>query len=549
MIEAFESSVVRAAEAPLLARGEPLMARAAFGLAAAAVRELRAHPRTTSVPGRRRTGTQTLNQARAVLLVGSGNNGGDTLFAGANLATRGLHVVAVLAGDRVHDDALAALRTAGGTIVSCAPGGEPEAGERAAAAPVTIAEAVDLVLGADLVLDGLLGIGGHGGLRGPAQDLVRAAQTALTGAPLGGRPVVVAVDVPSGIGVDDGTAGDAVLAADLTVTFGVVKPGLLLPPAAARAGRIEVVDLDLGLGTRPGPHSTVRRLTGADLVRRQVIAAPDLAAHKYTRGVLGVVAGTPRFPGAAVLTASGAVHAGVGMVRYLGARDVTAAVLLARPEVVPAAGRVQAWALGPGVAAAPAVTDDACRAQHGRIRHALAQVTGVLVADVAGDAVPAVVDAGAITLLPVDCPPWVVITPHAGELAELLRSRGESVERADVEAHPLAWARRAREHTGATVLLKGATTVVVGPGVTYAQADGPSWLATAGAGDVLTGLIGALLAVHSEAAVRDPAMPALLAASAALLHGRAAHRANPGGPVAALDVAQALPATIADLLA
>ena len=555
MIEAFESSDVRAAEAPLLAQGEPLMARAAFALAAAAVRELRAHPRTVPVPGRGRTGRQRLSQTRVVLLVGPGNNGGDTLFAGANLARRGVHVHAVLAADRVHDGALAALRAAGGTVVSCAPGAQINAsattGPAAVTAPITAGEAADLVLSADLVLDGLLGIGGHGGLRGPARDLVGAAETALTGLPPGQRPVVIAVDVPSGIGVDDGTIGDAVLTADLTVTFGAAKPGLLLPPASARAGRIEIVDVGLGLGggLGPGPRSTVRRLTGADLVRRLVVAAPPSGAHKYTRGVLGVVAGTQQFPGAAVLTVSAAVRAGVGMVRYLGAREVAAAVLAARPEAVPAAGRVQAWALGPGVPAAPVVTDDVCRAQQGRIRHALAQVTGVLVADVAGDAVPAVVDAGAIALLPVDCPPWVVITPHAGELAELLRSRGESVERADVEAHPLAWARRAREHTGATVLLKGATTVVVGPGVTYAQADGPSWLATAGAGDVLTGLLGALLAAHSDAAVRDPGMPALLAASAALLHGRAAHRANPGGPVAALDVAQALPATIADLLA
>lgn len=561
MIEAFESSDVRAAEAPLLARGEPLMSRAAFALAVAAVRELRAHPRTPPAAGRGRTGRPGLSRDRAVLLVGPGNNGGDTLFAGAHLAARGVHVYAVLTGARVHDAGLDALRAAGGTILRCgletpssppasSPAGEPvdqpdSPLADADADPVTVAAATDLTLSADVVLDGLLGIGGRGGLRGAARDLVHAVESALAGRPLGGRPVVIAVDVPSGIGVDDGTVGDAVLTADLTVTFGAVKPGLLLPPASASAGRIEVVDLELGLGQR----STVRRLTGADLVRRRVLAPPPTVAHKYTRGVLGVVAGTQQFPGAAVLAVSGAVRAGVGMVRFLGGREVTAAVIHARPEVVPGGGRVQAWALGPGVSAAPPVTDDDCRAQQSRIRQALAQVTGVLGAEAAGGAVPAVVDAGAIALLPASCPAWVVITPHAGELAELLRSRGESVERPDVEAAPLAWARRARDLTGATVLLKGATTIVVGPGVAYAQADGPSWLATAGAGDVLTGLLGALLAAHSDAAVKDPALPALLAASAALLHGRAAHRANPGGPVVALDVAQALGATIAELLA
>ena len=540
MIEAFESTDVRAAEAPLLARGEPLMARAAFALAGVAVRELRARQGGSADGRPRRPG---LSRAHAVLLVGPGNNGGDTLFAGANLASRGVRMTALLTSDRVHDAALAALRAAGGRVVSCAEGDAGPAADR-----VSVAEASELALSADLLLDGLLGIGGRGGLRGPVRELVRVVDGALRGRPVRSRPVVLAVDVPSGIGVDDGTVVGPVLTADVTVTFGAAKPGLMLPPATERAGRIEVVDLGLGLGGHRGA-SAVRRLTGDDLARRGILAPPPADSHKYTRGVLGVVAGTQQFPGAAVLAVNGAVRAGVGMVRYLGAREVTAMVLQARPEAVPAAGRVQAWALGPGVPAAPAVTDDASRAQQGRIRQALAQVTGLLAAEVVGEAVPAVVDAGAIGLLPAHCPPWVVITPHAGELAELLRSRGETVERSDVEAAPLVWARRAREHTGATVLLKGATTVVVGPGVTYSQADGPSWLATAGAGDVLTGLLGALLAAHSEATVKDPGLPALLAASASLLHGRAAHRANPGGPVAALDVAQAVPATIAELLA
>jgi hydroxyethylthiazole kinase-like uncharacterized protein yjeF len=333
------------------------------------------------------------------------------------------------------------------------------------------------------------------------------------------------------------------------VTFGAAKPGLLLPPAAAFAGEVEVVDIGLGLDDDRTWHpGAVRRLAPHDLVDQGALAAPSGTAHKYSRGVLGVVAGTEDFPGAAVLTVSGAVRTGVGMVRYLGDPSVTAAVLAARPEVVPAAGRVQAWAVGPGLPAAPSAPGDAARSQRTRVRHALAQATGELSSDVVGDAVPVVVDAGALPLLPDRCPPWVVLTPHAGELATLLRSRGDDVERSDVEAEPLRWARRARDLTGATVLLKGEVTVVVGPSGAYAQADGPSWLATAGAGDVLTGILGSLLAARSEDAVRDPGLPALLAASAALLHGRAAHRANPGGPVSALDVAEAVPGTVAALL-
>lgn len=542
MIEAYDAKSVRAAEEPLLARGEPLMERASWALAGVVLRELRAA--RGSVRG-----------AQVCLLVGSGNNGADTLLAGARLAGRGVRVTAVLLDDRVHTDALLALRDAGGTV--------------AHAAGRTFDDVARHVVASDVVLDGILGIGAVGGLRGLAADVVRAVSGRLAAATE--RPLVIAVDVPSGIGVDDGTLPTAgpgrahragqgtgepvVLRADRTVTFAGVKPGLLLPPAAALAGTVEVVDIGVTLSDDRVWHpGAVRRLTPSDLLTHGVLATPADDAHKYTRGVLGVVAGTHDFPGAAVLTVSGAIRTGVGMVRYLGDPAVTAAVLGARPEAVPAAGRVQAWAVGPGLPAAPAApvstsaADDASRAQRTRVRHALAQATGELSSDVVGEVVPVVVDAGALPLLPDRCPPWVVLTPHAGELAALLRSRGEQVERSDVEAEPVRWARRTRDLVGATVLLKGAVTVVAGPSGTYAQADGPSWLATAGAGDVLTGILGALLAARSADAVKDPGLPALLAASAALLHGRAAHRANPGGPVSALDVAEAVPGTVAAVL-
>ena len=549
MTVAYDSRTVRAAEAPLLAAGAPLMARAAFGLAAVVGRELRA------VAGR-------VSGSRVVVLVGPGNNGGDALFAGARLAERGVRVTAVLTSERVHEAGLEALVAAGGRRVSLVASiVGPD--DPARAHGIAVSVAARLVLDADAVLDGLLGLGASGGLRGMARDLVSAvlhppAQLAeAAGTVVGtaraasGRPHVVAVDCPSGIGVDDGSVPGVVLPADVTVTFGALKPGLLLPPAAGFAGRVETIDIGLGLGVAGDPgegRPTVRRLSVHDVVGQRLVAPPGSAVHKYTRGVVGVVAGTEQYPGAAVLTVSGAIRTGTGMVRYLGARDVTGAVLAARPEAVAAGGRVQAWALGPGISTAPPATDDATRAQQGRIRHALAHVTGELSSDVVGDKVPAVVDAGALALLPRSCPPWIVLTPHAGELAQLLRSRGENVERPDVEAEPLRWAQRARELTGATVLLKGEVTLVVGPGCVYSQADGPAWLATAGAGDVLTGILGALLAAHSVAAVKDPTLPARLAAAAALLHGLAAHRANPGGPVAALDVADALPATVAHLL-
>lgn len=500
MLQSWTSAQVRAAEEPLLARGVPLMQRASYALAGAVARVLR-----------ERRGR--LAGAVVVLLVGPGNNGGDTLHAGAYLRARGVGVTALALAPRVHAEGRAALERAGGRVVVLDEAGVAAAAGRAARA--------------DVVLDGVLGIGARpGGLAGLAGALVERLSGLLDAAD-DERPVVVAVDTPSGVGVDDGSADGTVLRADRTVTFGGAKPGLLLPPAAGLTGALEVVDIGLDLTGRPA----VARLEDADAAALWPAPVPE--AHKYSRGVLGVVAGARRYPGAAVLTTTAAVLAGVGMVRYLG--DVGELVVAQRPEVVVGPGRVQAWVFGPGVS-----PEDA--SQRRRVAHAF---EGVLHRDE-----PAVVDAGALELLPDRVPPHVVLTPHAGELARLLAARGERVDRTDVEARPLEHARRAHALTGATVLLKGNVTVVAGPdGAAYAQADAPAWLATAGAGDVLAGVLGALLAGHAVTAAQDPTLPAALAAAAALVHGRAAHAANPGGPVAALAVAQSLPATVRALLA
>lgn len=502
---AWGSDDVRAAEAPLLAAGVPLMDRAAFALATVVASELR--DRRGRVGG-----------ARVVLLVGGGNNGGDTLWAGARLLRRGAEVTALLVSDRVHPEGSAAFREAGGRLWSL------DGSSDASSDGSSVRAAAALAARADVVLDGVLGIGARGGLRGTGAALVTALQDAFAAAER--PPLVVAVDVPSGIGVDDGSVPGPVLAADLTVTFGCAKPGLLLPPAAALAGRVDVADI----GLRSTGTPAVVRLEADDLAALWPV--PGRAAQKYTRGVLGVVAGTPRYPGAAVLVSSGAVLSGVGMVRYVG--DVGEVVLAARPEVVVGTGRVQAWAVGPGID-----PDDEVAAA--RVRDALGAA--------AADDLPVVADAGALGLLPDRLTPLTVLTPHAGELATLLSGRGEPVERADVESEPVRWAVRAQQLTGATVLFKGAVTVVAGAhGALYAQAEAPAWLATAGAGDVLTGLLGALLAGRSDDVRADPTLVAALAAAAASVHGRAAHAANPGGPVAALVVAQAIPGVVAGLV-
>ncbi len=511
MREAFSAVQVRSAERPLLdlERGFAggLMHRAAWALAAAARREL-------IDDGVRVAG------ASVVGLIGRGNNGGDALHALAMLAGRGGRATAIAFGP-VHEGALAAFRAAGGRVLALdaqAPGEQ-----------VWLGDAIAEAFGADLLLDGLLGIGAHGGLQGTharVVELLTGLFEAVDAADV--LPRVIAVDVPSGIGVDGGSLPGPVLRADRTVTFGVPKPGLLLPPAAGLAGEIEVVDLGLGPHLAATWRPALRRVEDSDVAALWPV--PQAGDDKYRRGVLGVVAGSTGYPGAAVLTVAGALGAGCGMIRYLGPRRASETVIAAHPEVVASEGRVQAWVLGPGVSG---------DRQGDRVR---ATLRGL------GDR-PAVVDAGALAYLPKRLGAAVVLTPHAGELASLLTARGTTVDRATVEAEPLRWALAAHRLTGATVLLKGATTIVVGGECeVFSQAEAPPWLATAGAGDALAGVLGALLAGHAEAVAADPSLAARLAAVAALVHGRAAHAANPGGPVSASAVAAAVPGVIAGLL-
>lgn len=494
MILAHTAEQVRAAEAPLLAaeRGfaGSLMERASFALAqrcAAWLRERR---------GR-------LRGARVVALVGSGNNGGDALHALAVLARRGVRARAVLVGERTHAGGLAALLRAGGRA-------EPLRGDGWA-------------WEADLLLDALTGIGAQGALRGPAGELV-AALAASDPRGREGGPLVVAVDVPSGIGVDDGTVPGPVLRADRTVTFGAHKPGLWLAPAAHLAGEVELVDIGLALDPA---RAALRHLEPADLAAAWPVPGPR--DHKYTRGVVGVLAGSAAYPGAAVLCVEAAARAGAGMVRYLG--PAAGAVLARRPEAVARAGRVQAWVLGPGTTAEEA------------------EALRVRLAEARAERLPVVLDAGALAALPAEpLGPEVVLTPHAGELAALLGARGVQVTREQVEGEPLRWARAAHEVTGATVLLKGAVTTVVGPGGVLAQSEAPAWLATAGAGDVLAGVLGTLLAARSAELAEDLDLPARLAAVAASACGLAARAASAGGPLVAGDVAARVPAVVASLL-
>lgn len=444
-----------------------LMQRAAAGLAAACADLL------GRVYGR-----------RVVLLVGSGDNGGDALYAGARLARRGAGVVAVLLSpDRTHPGGLAALRRAGGTVAR--PGGAAE----------------DLVARADLVVDGIVGIGGKGGLRPEAEALAEAARAS--------RAAVVAVDLPSGVEADTGEVRGAAVRADLTVTFGTHKPGLLIDPAREYAGTVRLVDIGLELP----PEAELEALQHADVAR--LLPVPAAESDKYRRGVVGIAAGSARYPGAAVLAVSGALRGGAGAVRYVG--PAGGAVIARFPETLVSdqgphkAGRVQAWVVGPGAG------DDA------------GTVAEVLAADV-----PVLVDADGLRLADRDAvrarTAPTLMTPHAGEAAALL-----GVAREDVEGARLESVRKLALLYGATVLLKGSTTLVAdaGGGPVRVNATGTPWLATAGSGDVLSGLAGSLLA---------SGLSALDAGSAAAyLHGLAGRYAADGAPTGAHDVAAAVP--------
>ena len=449
--------------------------------------------------------------ARVVALVGGGNNGGDALYAAAHLASRGVAVEILTFAAAIHSGGEGAVRRTNARILT---GNEAR---------------MESVVTSDVILDGLTGIGGSLGLREPAATFFAALAGAIGAMQPATRPTVIAVDVPSGQGVDDGAVAPGALRADLTVAMGAAKPVSLLPPAAVSGGELVVVDLGLDLGASP---PAVTRLDTAAIAALWPI--PRANAHKYTRGVLGILAGSSAYPGAAVLATAAAVRAGVGMVRYRGPDDVAHAVLSAHPEVVHGSGRVQASVLGSGIG-----TNELMR---------LTDVREALEAAIAAGE-PVVADAGALAVLPSRVPPSVVLTPHAGEMAALLTSRGESVTRADVEREPVAALRRAVDLTGATVLLKGEVTLVAGPGTPiYSQAEATPWLATAGAGDTLAGIIGALLAGRASDVRSSPGLVAELAAAGASVHGQAARVASGGGPIAAMDLVQALPGTIRTIL-
>ena len=503
MIGAYSVAQVRLAEEQLMAQlpEGTLMERASTGLAAICASLL-----DDAGPG--------VSGARVAVLVGSGNNGGDALYAGALLARRGARVEAITLSDRLHEGGRDALVSAGGRVVAAAD----------------TLRSSEILADADLVLDGIVGIGGSGALSPLAAEF--AALASDSGAP------IVAVDIPSGVDADTGAVADAEAAvdADITVTFGCLKPGLLLSPGREHAGAVLLVDIGLD-ATLPEPR--IRVLEEDDLAVAVPEPGPD--DYKYSRGVVGIAAGSERYRGAALMATGAARRGGVGMVHYLDRGDGVAGMVIdhfwdvvTSSDAPPYVPRITAWAVGPGLG------QDAAGA--GTLDSVLGAPTPVLV-DADGLRLLAHPEAHAALARRHEAGHPTVLTPHEGEFAALGYDCGMGAGEDRLGA-----ALRAARDLHAVVVLKGPGTVVASPsGAAYIDTRGGPELGTAGSGDVLSGLVGALLASAAARGSVDDDDAALVAACGVALHGMAGALASEGGrPTTAMDIIDALPQAVAD---
>jgi hydroxyethylthiazole kinase-like uncharacterized protein yjeF len=443
--------------------------------------------------------------ARVAVLCGPGNNGGDGFVAARHLKDKGYAVALGLLGDpaKLPADAAAMAKRWEGVV-------EPLS--------------LDLLARADVVVDAIFGVG----LARPIEGTVAALINAVNERAL----PVVAVDVPSGIDGTTGAVRGAAISATATVTFFRKKPGHLLLPGRLYCGEVSVAQI----GIEDVVLATIKPQTFANepslwLAR---FPWPQAEGHKYARGHAVVVSGGISSTGAARLGARGALRAGAGLVTLASPRDalaVNAAQLMAimvRPvddaaelAALLADTRKNAAMMGPGAG----VGED---------------LRGLVRAALASEAV-LVLDADALTSFPEDADALftaikaraapVVLTPHEGEFARLFKPPGESSK--------LDRARAAAKRSGAVLLLKGADTVVASPdGRASINATTSPWLATAGTGDVLAGMVVGLLAAR---------MDAFDAASAAVwMHGAAARAFGPG--LIAEDLPEMLPKVLRDLL-
>ena len=521
MIWGYAPDLIAQTEKPLVAQADreqgadALMRRAAYALAHHTHRALsgaEADITVSSVPRGRR---------RILVLVGAGNNGGDGLYGAAYLRRRGYPVAVLPTSKHIHERGAAAARQAG---VEFWPSVLPE----------TVGEALHALKAWKpvAVIDAIIGIGARPPLREPALSLVRGISELFSQWPEGSVPLVVACDHPSGLdlyrGADLGP-NQELLPADLTVTMGAAKTGMLVGPGALTIGRLHVQDIGLPQQTmQPG----VGLIERADV--RELWPWPHFADHKYSRGVLGVMAGSARYPGAGVLVTAAALNAGESFLRYLGEPAVRSVVIRACPEVVLGEGRCQARIIGPGLAAgSPQHREQMLNAWRGR-----------------GASELVILDAGALGLIGTDIQSDVncLLTPHAGEAAALAAQLGRETTREAIEANPYDWSLQLAAETHATVLLKGPTTTIANPeGQVYSLTHGTRDLATAGSGDVLAGILGYVFAAANARTETTGETLDLgkLAAAAAWLHAEAGRLASPTPRATA--IVKAIPQALAGL--
>ncbi len=277
---------------------------------------------------------------------------------------------------------------------------------------------------------------------------------------------------------------------------------------------------------------TVKKWSAKDAAR--CIITPSDLDHKYSRGVLGLITGSAQYPGAAVLTTAAASATGVGMLRFHSSSGLAHLVLHSTPSAVVQPGKVAAWVVGSGINAKK-YSDITTWLRHRWFKSIRLQ------------SVPTILDAGALSLAGSLEQP-TVITPHSGELSTLLSARGVQVTAEAIEGDPKKWVQIAADTLGVTVLLKGASTYVANDEVLIQLPVATPWLATAGSGVVLAGIMGALVATNAIEILNDYNHLSYVAASAAFIHNQAAGKASAGGPITAEAIIEAIPETVAKLL-
>jgi len=277
---------------------------------------------------------------------------------------------------------------------------------------------------------------------------------------------------------------------------------------------------------------TLKKWTAKDASK--CIITPSDLDHKYSRGVLGLITGSAQFPGAAVLTTTSASATGLGMARFHSSSGLAHLVLHSTPSAVVQPGKVTAWLVGSGIHEKK-YSDFTTWLRHRWFKLVRLQ------------SVPTVLDAGALKLAGSLEQP-TLITPHSGELAKLLAARGVQVTAEAIEGDPKKWVQNAADTLGVTVLLKGSVTYVANDSVLIQLPVASPWLATAGTGDVLAGIIGALVATNTVEILNDYNHLAAVAATGAFIHARAAETASNGGPVNAEAIIDFIPRVIASII-